>query len=285
MWKMGLPELGEAEAELLRALTRANGESVFETSAAQRAALLQLYQQYDVTQGKPANGLLGVELGQPFLDAIYSAYDQVQVGRRLSELRDRLKAAAHECPYCGFGEIYDLDHHLARSVYRALAIYCRNLIPCCHPCNNKKRAVGGADPAEQFSHPYFDDYPTERFLVANVAVSEQAGLCVEFEVVQCQGMTDNMLARLKFQFSRLDLNRRYEAQVVTFIASRREGIEGAAESGSDSLRNWLQKAHDSHAKGFGLNDWRTALLDGLVRSDQFCQGAYKYAFGEKHTGA
>ena len=91
-----LPELGEAEAELLRALTRANGDPVFETSAAQRAALLQLYQQYDVTQGKPANGLLGVELGQPFLDAIYSAYDQVQVGRRLSELRDRLKAAAHE---------------------------------------------------------------------------------------------------------------------------------------------------------------------------------------------
>jgi hypothetical protein len=284
MWKLNTPDIADAEADLIRALTRANGEPVFETNAEQRAALLLLYQQYDLERGKPSNELLGTNLDAAFVGAVYSAYDQVQEGRRLAYLRDRLKAATRACPYCGFGEIYDLDHHLARSVYRPFAIYCRNLIPCCHPCNNKKRTAGGADPDEQFSHPYLDEYPPQRFLVANATLSEEGGLRVRFTVAQCEGMTEEALARLRFQFAKLDLDRRYEAQVVTFIVSRRESIETAAEGGPESLRTWLQKAHDTHVQSFGLNDWRTALLDSLVRSEEFCDGGYVHAFGEKQVG-
>jgi hypothetical protein len=110
-------------------------------------------------------------------------------------------------------------------------------------------------------------------------------LHVDFEVVQCEGMTDDMLARLRFQLERLGLNRRYESQVITFMADHREGIETAAGGGPESLQMWLRKAHDSHVKSFGLNDWRTALLDALARSEEFCQGGYQHAFGEKHVGA
>src|SRR5580700_10908968 len=156
MWKLDPPDASSAEADLIRALTRANGQVIFETSAEQRAALTQLYQLYDATMGRPAAHLLTTGLSAPFIQAIYDAYDQVQDGRRLAGLRDRLKASAQACPYCGFGEVTDLDHHLARSVYRALAIYCRNLIPCCHPCNSKKHVAGGAEAHEQFAHPYLD---------------------------------------------------------------------------------------------------------------------------------
>src|SRR5262249_22509246 len=128
MWKLKSPDLEDAERDLVRALTRRDGGPVFETNAQQRAALLLLYHQDDLTGGKPSSALLGTERGVSCLDDDYTAYDQVQDDPCLVYLRSRLKAGARTCPYCGFGEIYYLVHHLARSVYRALAIYCRNLI-------------------------------------------------------------------------------------------------------------------------------------------------------------
>lgn len=279
MWKLTPPAADDAEADLLRALTLANGGLVFETSPEQRAALMQLYQRYDGTRGRPSVELMGVALDAGFVDAIYSAYDQVQERRRLAHLRDRLKAGILRCPYCGFGEVTDLDHHLARSVYRAFAIYCRNLIPCCHHCNNRKRTVGGHDPEEQFSHPYLDEYPPGRFLLAQATVSPPEGLRVDFAIVQCDGMASDVFARLRFQFSRLELNRRYEAQVVDFVMSHRPSIEEVAENGPEALRAWLSRMRDVHERGYGLNDWRTALIESLLRSDAFCEGGFRYSFG------
>jgi hypothetical protein len=63
---------------------------------------------------------------------VKAAYDQVQEGGRLSDLRARLKNVPGHCPYCGIGEIGDLDHFLPQTTYQLLAIYARNLIPCCH---------------------------------------------------------------------------------------------------------------------------------------------------------
>jgi hypothetical protein len=279
MWKLTPPAVDDAELDLLRALTLANGDHVFETSPEHRTALLQLYQRYDVTHGRPSAELLGAALGAAFVEAIYSAYDEVQERRRLAHLRDRLKAEVLRCPYCGFGEVTDLDHHLARSVYRALAIYCRNLIPSCHPCNNRKRTAGGPGPEEQFSHPYLDEYPANRFLVAQTTVSPQGGLRVQFAIVQCDGMADDVFARLRFQFSRLELNRRYEAQVVNFIINHRASIEEVAENGAEALREWLSRMRDVHERGYGLNDWRTALIESLLHSDEFCEGGFRDTFG------
>jgi hypothetical protein len=279
MWKLAPPAAEDAETDLLCALTFASGIPVFETSTEQRARLIQLYQRYDVTRGRPSAELLGPALDAAFVEAIYAAYDEVQARRRLAHLRDRLKAGVLRCPYCGFGEVTDLDHHLARSVYRALAIYCRNLIPSCHNCNNRKRTVGGANPNEQFSHPYLDEYPADRFLIAQATASPASGLRVEFTVVQCGGMADDVFARLRFQFSRLELNRRYEAQVVDFVMSHRASIEEVAERGSDALRAWLSRMHDIHERGYGLNDWRTALIHSLLQSEDFCGGGFRYAFG------
>lgn len=281
MWKLTPPDMGNPEAELVRALTRANGETDFETNGEQRAALVQLYEHYDATRGRPSADLLGMELGVPFLAAIYAAYDQVQKDRRLAHLRDRLMAGVLACPYCGFGEVTDLDHHLARSIYRAFSIYCKNLIPCCHRCNNKKRQAGGFTPEEQFAQPYLDEYSDDRFLVAQATVSPENGLRVEFSVVQCGDMANDVHERLAFQFSKLELNQRYEAQVVLFVTSQRVAIELAAENGPEALRNWLTRMHDAHVRSYGLNDWRTALIDSLVRSQEFCDGGFRYSFGSR----
>ena len=285
MWKLPKPAVTGALEELLRALTYVNGELVYAPTPGQIAALLQLYFQYDAAEGRPSPDLVGEHLGAEFLAALHSAYDEVHEGRRLAELRDRLKASVQLCPYCGFGEIRDLDHHLPRSLYRALAIYARNLVPCCSPCNGKKRAVAGEGAADQFAHVYFDEMPEERFLVAHIEVSPAGGLQTEFSIVRCTGMTNDLYNRLLHQFSRLGLDARYRAQVNTFISSQRPAIEGFAKLGGNSLRAWLKDAHDTYEVDFGLNDWRTALTHSLENSDEFCDGGFAYCFGKRLSGA
>lgn len=285
MWKLPLPPLEDAQADLIRALTYANGETIYSPAPAQMAALLDLYATYDEVGGHPSVDLQAQAFTAQFLAAIYGAYDEVQDGRRLATLRDRLKAATPLCPYCGFGEIRDLDHHLPRAIYRALAIYARNLVPCCSACNGKKRAVAGDAPVEQFAHVYFDELPGEAFFVATIDVSAAGGLQTEFAVVPCAGMSDDLHARLQFQFQRLNLNSRYQGQVNLFIMSQQHGIEDAAAGGAESLRAWLMRAYASHSRSHGLNDWRTALLHALAQSNEFCNGGYPWCFGRALPGA
>jgi hypothetical protein len=241
--------------------------------------LLLLYGTYDETGGRPSPDLRAPAFDGQFLAAFDGAYDEVQDVRRLANLRDRLKAVTLLCPYCGFGEIRDLDHHLPRVTYRALAIYVRNLVPCCSACNGKKRAVAGDAPPEQFTHVYFDELPADSFLVANIDVSIAGGLQTEFSIAQCAGMINDLHARLQFQIQRLGLNDRYQGQVNLFVMSQQQGIEDAAAAGAESLRVWLIRAYTSHAQRYGLNDWRSALLRALAQSDEFCNGGYAWCFG------
>jgi len=89
-------------------------------------------------------------------------------------------------------------------------------------------------------------------------------------------MTDDVFARLTFQFSRLELNRRYQAQVTTFLQSHRMSMEYAASGGA--LLQWLEEGGKFMQTDFGLNDWRTALFDGLATSPAFYQGGFRLGF-------
>lgn len=285
MWTLPLPATDDSANDLMRALTYANGEAIYAPTPQQITALFQLYTTYDELSGRPSPALIAATFDVDFVGAIYNGYDEVQEGRRLNSLRNRLKATTLLCPYCGFGEVRDLDHHLPRGIYRALAIYARNLVPCCSACNGKKRAVAGAAPEVQFAHVYLDAAPGELFLLAQVQVSEAAGLQAEFSIVQCAGMSADHYARLQFQLHRLDLNARYQAQVNIFVSSQRQSIEDAATGGPESLRTWLTRAHTYHLNSYGRNDWRAALFYGLAQSDDFINGGYMWCFGQVQAGA
>jgi hypothetical protein len=59
----------------------------------------------------------------------------------------------------------------------------------------------------------------------------------------------------------------------------------AGRKGARSLRALLNSAYSSFQKTHGLNDWRTALMQALADSDDFCEGEFKYCFGERNPGA
>ena len=284
MWKLPAPDCTNAEAHLKTALTYATEKPKFAYSDNQKANLLSAYEKYDATKGRPDKTLLVRRLGPRFLEAIQQAYNEVQESGRLASLRNNLKIRVQKCPFCGFGEVRDLDHQLPRSVYKAFAIYPKNLIPCCHPCNNKKRSVAGDEPNEQFPHVYLDEMPTERFFFANADISDE-GLTVLFEVRPCVDISSDLLQRLRFLVERLELNTRYQAEVNSFITSHRPAIELVAEGGAGSLRDFLLKNFESSARDYGLNHWQTAFWDCLANSDEFCQGGYRHCFGLELIGA
>lgn len=284
MWKLNPPDVSDAERELLAALGKPNGKPKHHITRSQRTWILRLYEKYDRLGGQPCRALLGGRFAPTFARAVYDAYTQVYKAGRLASLRSRLKLAAPKCPYCGFGEIYELDHHLPRNVYRLLSIYARNLIPCCHACNHKKGAHAEESPDRQIAHVYLEDFPAARFMYANVDVSRN-GLRVTFFVERCVGMSEDLFRRLQFQFKHFELNARYQPEIDTLIGSLRSSIEDAAKGGPESLVAWLTKTRDTLESQFGLNDWRPALLDSLCRSNEFCQGGYKHCFGVSLAGA
>jgi len=279
MWRLVVPDFENARENLLSALTFVDGTVVHLLSEIEHSAILDLYTAYDNNLGQPATHLEGDNLSEELRQALHNAYSQVQIGGRLASYRNQLKLLAELCPYCGYGSITDLDHHLPRSKYRVHSLYAKNLIPSCHPCNNLKRAKAGDSASAQFSHVYLGAYPTEQFLFASITIL-QKGIGVVYGVEPVASLSADEHARLKFQFETLQLNDRYGPQINIFLGGLRTSIEECGALGAPVLKAYLAKAHSSHCQSFGANHWQSVLLMALSKSDEFCSGGYKTSFGQ-----
>lgn len=280
MWVMDSLNDEDLEAALDTALTYANGDSIYKLSAVERAAILSVYALYDALLGQPHASLTPASTAavRPFIEA---AYGQVQIGGRLQELRERLLASAIACPYCGFGEVRDLDHYLPKSDYGELAIYPRNLVPSCSSCNNaKRRIIPGAAHAygPGLIHPYFQPLPNVDFLVAEVTfVGGALEVTFQIDPTHVPAIAD----KLQFQLDRLKLNDRYPKQINKFLSEQRTAILMFDDLGSELLSEFLIRSAADLANSFGRNDWRPALIRALSQNDQFC-GDPKLYFGTPH---
>jgi len=279
MWRLAVPDFENARENLITALTFVDGTVVHLLSEADHSAILDLYAAYDDHLGQPATHLEGAHLSEVLRQVLHNAYSQVQVGGRLADYRNKLKLLAELCPYCGYGSITDLDHHLPRSKYKAHAVYAKNLIPSCHPCNNLKRAKAGEFACAQFSHVYLGVYPVEQFLFASVTILKK-GIRVVYSVEHVASISADEYERLKFQFETLQLNHRYGPQVNIFLGGLRTSVEECGALGAQILKAYLAKAHSSHCESFGANHWQSVLLMALSESVEFCSGGYRTSFGQ-----
>lgn len=285
MWVMPPQDLGDLDQSLTSALTLANGNAVYALSDVERAAILAVYELYEAVLGQPNAELIPAALNtaRPHLQA---AYDQVQIGGRLATLRERLLASTDQCPYCGFGEPRDLDHYLPRSVYGDLAIYPRNLVPSCSPCNNAKRTVvPGMGPAQGpgLIHAYFQALPEIDFLKANVTFVAGA-LEVRFEIDATQ-VDPGLATKLQFQLDRLKLNTRYRGQINIFLSEQRTAMLMFRELEAALFGQYLSRCADNLAGQFGRNDWRVALLRALSANPGFCAAPQDYLGAQQAEAA
>lgn len=279
MWTLAIPDNTNAIDELITALAYANGTSVYVLSEQEKKVVGDLYVRYDALKAHPAPELRNPQLNEQLKAIIREAYAEVQQGRRLHNLRERLKLAAARCPLCSIGPVTDLDHHLPRAHFAALAVYSRNLVPACTTCNNKKRAIIGDIPSRRFIHAYLDDLPEERFLRTDVKIAQNSVL-FEFRVERTPGMAAELHERLQFQLGRLELNRRYGAEINVFWSSQEIALTDAygTDSSSINLRDFLRRSAIVMDRKFGMNDWRAALLHDSASSDEFCNGGFRLLF-------
>lgn len=284
MWKLSLPDNTSAMAELVTALSPVGGVAVPLSDEA-RAVFVALYAAYDRLLGNPSAELQPEGISGELAQAVHDGYDSTQKNGRLKQLRERLQANVTKCPFCGFGAVTSLDHHLPRSTYKALAVYCRNLVPACEPCNKKKgKGVGGEADHERFLNAYFNELPQERFLRAECSLEDNAVIC-RFEVVETDGLARDIYERLTYQFERLELNVRLQPELTELLLTLKPSLQMMADLGFDAegIAAFLRRSATSHQDSHGLNHWKTALFHGLAECPDFCANGHR--IGQPQVGA
>jgi hypothetical protein len=275
MWSLALPSIAGVMDDLTTAVTEANGKSKYGLTPAERAEVQALYMLYDGRLGRPHPDLAGPLIGNGLKDVIHDAYNLTQKKRRLKHIRSALMVAADRCPYCGITAVSDLDHHLAKAHYRALAIYTRNLVPACHQCNRIKNA------SPPSLHAYFPEVPLgERFFRAVAAMVGNA-LTVEFRIEQTPGMTVDVRDRARQQLIDLKLNTRYESEINEYVVSLHAALKSVYEPDGDAgaVSDLLTRTAADYEARFGLNYWKPVLLHALSACVPFCSGGFSAAAG------
>lgn len=98
-------------------------------------------------------------------------YDFVQ--NKWEGYYDKIKIYIKVCPYCGFGEISEIDHFLPKSIYPEFSVFCFNLVPSCHICNSKKSNKNNI-----CIHPYFEDIKDiDKMLRAEFKLENESLVC------------------------------------------------------------------------------------------------------------
>lgn len=281
MWNLERPHIEDIEDHLNIAFPHGGDEAL---NAEERAKILDLYEQYVLSLGRPNDELKGADLSEACRQKLHDAYDLVQDGRRLGRLRAAIKLQAVRCPYCGYGHIADLDHFLQKVVFKPLSIFPLNLVPCCATCNRKKPRLPSQNAIEHQVHVYLEDVSQYDILRADVSLHhESGGLVLRFWLERPENMPHELFLRVAHYFKIFELSERVTKEANLLLGSLEHAMEDAYLAGPDVLRQFLVKSSRAVTKRMGKNDWSAALLKGLSECPQFYNGGHEKALGAKPT--
>jgi hypothetical protein len=279
MRSLACPSRDEARDYLAAAVepyTHAGLSKGYAATGAELDSVVALYDAYDAGFGAPAEPLKGAGLTVELRNAIHNGYEFTQAGRKLAAIRANLMAGVELCPVCGIAPPRELDHHLPRSTYHALAVYPRNLVPLCHDCNQSKSKSVADDPAERFFHPYLEELPNVPFLRATIIIHE-GGLVADFDIDPNAAIDAMVRARLAYVIERLKLNERYAREINIYLTSQVTAIRMSfAWAGPNGVRDYLLAQADVESARFHLNHWQPVLLRSLAENVDFCGGAFAH---------
>lgn len=275
MWKLNAPDNSDGMSNIDKAFTYARGEAKHVITSLEKAAVQDLYNEYERLKGTPNNLLKASSLSKELREAFEEAYGEVQKKGRLKHLRSSLFLNARKCPSCGILPVDELDHYLPKATYQILSIYSTNIVPYCHVCNKHKLASEGTNPEERFVHAYYDIIPDdEQFLFAVVWIQGK-GLQCDLEIRKTPSITDTMVKRLSFQISRVKLQERIIRELFDLLAPLAFAIKVIYESGGAVIvKAFLTQTANQLKKSYGLNDWHPVIMDALADCNDFCKGGF-----------
>lgn len=252
MWTIEKPDLGKAQGIDIRELI-SNCDSLDDSD---ELPLKQLYQEYDDQHGNVTEDQL-LAISESKAKAIHDTYQKTHHNRPLAYIRSELTTDIFKCPYCSINSPETLDHYMPESQFEALAVCRMNLVPLCGRCNNLKLAK----PYEKFIHCYYDNIPKEKpFLVAKIWVQGQR-FVVEFGFDSTVIGDEELESRLRYQEREIRLFERIKKESVVFISTLCRDCE---QNNTLSLKYWLYRRQATFENIFGLNDWRCAVIRGLL---------------------
>lgn len=252
MWKIDKPELSRAMGKDLRELV-ANCDELDDTD---KPAIKQLYKEYDDQHGSVTDAQLNA-ISTEKAKAIHVMYKETYENKSLAYIRDELMEVVYKCPYCSIAQPDTLDHYMPESKYEALAICRMNLVPMCGKCNNYK----GTKPYQKFIHCYYEPLPTVApFLIAKVYTLKQRFI-VRFSFDSAAIGDANLESKLVYQEKEIRLFIRLEKESVVFVNTLCRSCE---QNDTPSLKLWLNRRLADYEDEFGMNDWRCAVIRGML---------------------
>jgi hypothetical protein len=187
-------------------------------------------------------------------------YDQIMVG-----------APFGLCVYCRHSAATTLDHFVPKTLVPGLSIDPWNLVPACPDCNHGLLASFSPQPAGQMLHPYFIP-PIGRWLTATV--DHALPVVVLFAATPDTTLAPELQARIRNQFSKLELGRRYSV----LCGSELSGLSRLLPSQfrrTDPAEISAYLSETSRAAFMtDPNDRRAVMYEALAADDWYCTGGY-----------
>lgn len=264
MWKIDKPSLRKACGKDIDELVT----HCINLDDTIKPALKQLYKDYDAQGGTvTAAQLATIPTGKEAV--IHSQYDKTRDGKPLEFIRSDLMKGVFKCPYCSINQPTTLDHYMPESQYEAIAVCRMNLVPMCGRCNNLKLAK----PFQNFVHCYYQQYPTvEPFLKAKVFVLKKRFVVRLF--VDDAVLTDPVLNhKVHYQLDELKIFSQVLKESSVFIATLCRSCECTNNA---DLMIWLNKELATTVFLYGFNDWRSAIIRGMLAYTKLDVSVFQY---------
>lgn len=186
---------------------------------------------------------------------------------------DKVRTLTGKCPFCGFGEVYEVDHYLPKNAFPELNVLPKNLLPICHPCNHIKHSGLPEGPDSNLIHPYFDNLPNERWLFADLTI-ENGGPVLHY-YVQLDARFGILCQRLEYHFAKLQLSRRMKEQSARVLVEMEADIDQhLADIGTVGMSQHFREA-GQHSLQLHGNVIETAAFFSASENEQYCAGAFK----------
>lgn len=193
----------------------------------------------------------------------------------LQDLYERLLSPidVNLCPYCGIGETTTLDHYLPRDAFKEYAVFSKNLVPCCGPCNETKGAKYlDASGSRIYLHPYYEDVPATVQL--SVRISLRRSAIVFNYYLECS--QPPICPTIESQFQELHLAQRYRKKSLSHLRKRLPAFRRyyGPDKNAQRVADALNSEADSLMESMGRNAWEVVLDRALADCQKFCDGGF-----------
>ncbi len=176
------------------------------------------------------------------------------------------------CPLCGVGVVSTLDHHLPKAHFPLLSVVPKNLVPACTWCQGKKGAAHPTKKEEQTIHPYFDDFSSNQWLVADVVEGSPAGF--RFYVSNSTNLSPIAKSRLSTHLSAFGLEQLFSSNAASELIGIQFHLTKLYESGGETaVRAHLNECYKSRSNAH-INAWQTAMYAAAAVNNWFCDWGF-----------